>query len=330
MLNYILFILSFFAVTTHGQDIPDDPRHALKEYVSLRNSFKRSNTKEFSKTEQMELDDICFAMQKKFPDAYQTDLMWYINNQYYEIDHDKIKSAYSKKSQDPFVLKKTFGYYELTNQPAEFNKLAPKVAKFYSQNELLYYEHVLPASGVLIVSSEEEAWPLYVLQKVKGKGNNVTVVTMDYLVNDAYRQRMATKLGTGNMQFFGNETTFIKTALSHSNVYLSTTVPQAYLDKCTESTYLTGLVYQRNGGDQKALLESFWGQIKKEKMTDYNLSYSEKKLYTNYLPPLLTLYVLKREAGEKTEVLKQAIETIAKKVEQTKKVNAILTVYDND
>jgi hypothetical protein len=58
------------------------------------------------------------------------------------------------------------------------------------------------------------------------------------------------------------------------------------------------------------------------------LTYLEMKLYTNYLPPLLTLYHLQLLRGSKNEVLRKAILILAEKVAQTKKVTTILNDYE--
>ena len=316
-------------MNVQAQDLPDDPVAAMQEYLKMRQASKHSGTKQFSKTEQLKMDDYCFAMQRTFPDAWQTDLMWYINAHYIELREDKLFSAYQKNSKDALVLKHLYGYYALTNNTTELDAMAPKIANLYSKNTLNYYEQVLPVAGVLIVSSDEEALPLYVLKYGRAKGKNVTIVNMDYLINSNYRKRMSAKLGTGSTEFFGNEANFIKQALQNTGVHLSTTVSQAYLDKCASSTYLTGLTYQGSYVDQKLALEGFYSKLLKQNIQEYSLNSSEKKLYTNYLPPLLNLYKIKSSTGEERLKLKQVIEAIATKVGQTKTVKTILTDYDN-
>lgn len=302
---------------------------ALNAYIELREGYKRSGTKQFSRTEQFEMDDWCFDMQEKFPDAWQTDFAWYLNGHFYQERGDKILSAYKKAPSDKRVVKSLYGYYGMKGEYGKQKELASKVIKYYSTNVLSYYEDVFPATGVLIVSSEEEAIPLYALQQVKGKGKGVTVVNMDYLINDEYRKAMAHKLGTGSAKFFGEEKTFIKTSLASRNVHLSATVPQAYLSSAADNTFLTGLYYEGYVKDQQDKLNTFWVSVATKNFASMSLTSSEKRLYRNYLPPLLTLYKLKKTLGESEETLRKAIVVIAKKVEQTKTVNEILTAYDN-
>ena len=222
-----------------------------------------------------------------------------------------------------------FGYYIMTNEYGKQKEMASKIAGYYSTLTLDYYEEVLPASGVLIVSGQKETIPLYILKLKRGKGKGVTVVSMDYLINNDYRAGLSSKLGTGVDKFFGEEAEFIKKAMSGKNVYLSTTVSQNYLAEMTKNAFITGLVYQANVSDQKGMLEKFWVRCAGTNFSSMSLNRSEKRLYTNYLPPLMTLYKMKMSEGIKDEVLRKGILAIAEKVEQTKKVNDILTDYDN-
>lgn len=310
-----------------AQDIPEDPGSALDQYIKMREGYKRSNTKQFSRTEQFEMDDFCFAMQEKFPDAYETDFMWYLNGHFYEGRGDKIKSAYKKAPSDKRIVKALMGFYMMSGNKTSAKELVSTVSKYYSVNTLSYYEDVLPDKGILIVSSEIDALPLYVLQLAKGKGSQVQVVNMDYLINDAYRSSVSANLGTGSMEFFGSEASYIAKAMQANGVYVSSTVSQSYIPG---EAYLTGLYYQNKITNQKTTLESFWVKVSTKNFASMSLNSSEKRLYRNYLPPLLTLYKLKKNNGETDDTLKAAIVAIAKKVEQTKTVDNILKEYDSN
>lgn len=327
MLKYLAAILILFTSVSYGQELAADAESSLKAYIKMREGYKRSHSKQFSKEEQYTMDDYCFAMDKKFPDAWQTDYMWYLNGHYF-TNLQKLKEAYDKAPNEKRLVKAMFGYYAMTGELGKQKALLSKVSKYYSTNVLNYFEDVLPASGVIIVSSEKEAIPLYILQLKENKGKNVTVVNMDYLINDDYRLRMADKLGTGSAEFFGKEKTFIQTAMSSRNVYLSTTVSQSYISSMGNNAYVIGLYYQAFITNQKEKLESFWLNVGAKNFASMSLTSYEKKLYANYLPPLMTLYKMKLAVGVEDESLKKAIDVLAAKVEQTKTVNKIMTDYE--
>jgi hypothetical protein len=331
MLRYFIVILSFWTFASLADGLPDSPSEAYKQYVKMREGYKRSNTKQFSRTEQFEMDDYCFDMEKKFPDSFESKLMWHINDHYSSSDGSKLKAAYALAPKNKDVLKAMLSYYIVTGNKAKQQEFAIKVAGHYSKNELSYYQDVLPKSGVIIASSEKDALPLYINQLVKGKGGAVTIVTMDYLINDVYRISMASKLGTGSMKFFGSEKAFIKKAmLSSSTVFVSSTVSQAYLADNLSNSFLTGLYYQSRISKQESQLELFWKNVAAKNFASISLTRGERRLYRNYLPPLLTLYKFKLNAGKQDKVLRKAITLIAEKVEQTKTVNEILIDYESD
>lgn len=317
-----------FSQVTFAQELADNPAQCLTEYIKLREGYKRSDTKQFSRTEQFEMDDICYAMDKKFPNAWETQFMWYLNGHFIGDRGDRIKSAYNGAPDDKRVIQALFGYYLMTNNLEKQKELLPKVKTQFTTLVLEYYEEVMPPSGVIIVSSEQEAIPLRILQ-LGGKGKTVTIVTMDHLINNDFKQRVSSKLGTGADKFFGSEADFIAKAMKQSNVYLSSTVSQNYLSKIGSTVYLTGLYYEGNVTDQKNSLEHFWLRAAGKNFASMKFGSKEKALYVNYLPPLLTLYKMKLAAGTKDAALKKAISVLAEKVEQTKTVNDILTDYDN-
>ena len=69
MLKYFTIILILFTSLSYGQGLSEDAEASLKDYIKLREGYKRIDTKQFSLNEQLEMDDWCFAMEKSFPDA---------------------------------------------------------------------------------------------------------------------------------------------------------------------------------------------------------------------------------------------------------------------
>ena len=205
------------------------------------------------------------------------------------------------------------------------------VSSYYSANTLAYYKDALPAAGGIFVSSISDAIPFYINQLKAGTEKDVLIINMDFLINDTYRSKMSVYIGNGNPVFFGNEASYIKSAMNqNSKIHFASTISQAYLSGNEEQVFLTGLSYQANPASQIVLLEAFWNKVSKRNFSSLSLNYSERKLYTNYLPPLLTLYRLQLLRGAKNEVVRKAIVALEAKVEQTKKVNTILNDHEKE
>lgn len=328
MLRIGIYILCMLSWSVIAQELPENAADALKEYVNLREGYKHSSTKEFSRTEQFTMDDWCYAMQKKFPDAFETEYAWYLNGFYYSDSEEHILAAYKKAPKDSRVIKSLFGHYLTKAEQAKAKNLVSEVAPLYSKNTLTYYKDASPSSGVIIASSLKDAIPFYILQFRGEINESVSIICMEFLINKTYANRYSSKLKTGELVFFGNEKEYLRKAMNLGGAQLSSTVSQAYLSGNEENCYLVGLSYKFKPADQLNSLESFWKKVATRNLASLNLTSSEKKLYTNYLPPLLTLYKLKKLKGEKDTTLRNAIVVLGEKVGQTKTVNAILEEYD--
>jgi hypothetical protein len=335
MLRSILILLALMTGISYAQNSKDFASTSSSEvemlngFIEMRSSYKHSSTKEFSRDEQFAMDDWCHAMEKKFPDAYETSYAWFLNGHYADDKEASIKDAFQKAPNDKRIVKAMFGYYIMKGEIGEAKLMVSKVGGYYSKNILSYYRDVLPSSGVVITSSIEDAIPLYVLQLRDGLAKNVKVVNMDFLINEEYRKAQATYLNSGDQNFFGDEKDYLKKVMNgNKNVRLSSTVSQSYLGSNSTNCYLTGLSYQANPTSQLAQLESFWKKVATKNFSSLSLNSAERRLYTNYLPPLLSLYKIQIARGTKSETLKNAILALGEKVQQTKNVKSILNDYE--
>lgn len=324
---HILIVVLLANFQLLGQDLPSSSAEALDAYIKMREGYKHSSTKQFSRDEQFSLDDWCYAMDKKFPNTAETEYAWYLNNHYYTDGSDRIKKAYDLNPNHPKIIRSLFAHYMMEGDEANAKMLLSKIS--VSSNLQAYYSDLFPEKGVVIVSSEKDAIPLYYLQLKKGKGKNVKVVCMDFLISEQYRKAQMNSLTGGTEKFFGSEKAYLKRLMNNnSNVYLSSTVSQGYLDGNESNAFLVGLSYTSSPSSQIGSLQSFWNKIAQKDWTSLKLTSTQKKLYTNYLPPLLTLYKLKLARGNEDPVLKKGILALAEKLSQTKNVEMILNSYE--
>jgi hypothetical protein len=329
MLRCLLVILLVGTGFSFAQEVPDKAEDALIAYVDLREDYKHSSTKQFSKTEQLALDDWCYAIQKKFPDSYESYFAWYLNDHFKDDAQEDLFKAYAKSSKEKEVVKAMFAHYMKVEDYTKAKSLLSAVSVYYSANTLAYYKDAIPASGGIFVSGNTDAIPCYINQLKAGTQEDVLVINMDFLINDTYRQRMSSYLSCSSILFFGNEVEYVKKAMNqNSKIHLSATVSQNYIGANEANVFNTGLTYQSQPASQIVELEAFWNRVAKKNFSNMSLTYLEMKLYTNYLPPLLTLYHLQLLRGSKNEVLRKAILILAEKVAQTKKVTTILNDYE--
>ncbi|WP_300543271.1 hypothetical protein, partial [uncultured Pseudoalteromonas sp.] len=85
-----------------------------------------------------------------------------------------IKKAYDLNPNHPKIIRSLFAHYMMEGDEANAKMLLSKIS--VSSNLQAYYSDLFPEKGVVIVSSEKDAIPLYYLQLKKGKGKNVSSV----------------------------------------------------------------------------------------------------------------------------------------------------------
>ena len=325
----LVLLLGFDAV---GQGASLSPYDLKESYLEKRMRYESSATKKIAAENQQELDRLVRVLEENAPNSYEFHLVKYINGNFDLSLKDHLFKAYELKPDEQQVKREMFGYYALTENNGKQKEFAKLIEASYTQNTLNYYKLLTSNSKIktLFLSGEADAYPVLVLQSLGKIRKDIELINLDFLLNDKYRMRVQNRIGMSNTPFAGQEHLFIHAANAalSSGVYFSSTISQKYLRKQADQYFLTGLYYQYKCANQLAELEAFWknGQ---QSLNGLSLkSSTEKRLYSNFLPPLLTLYKIKMEQAEKDAPLRKDIQTLAKKVGKESAVEEILKVYD--
>jgi len=333
-LFYVLFLVLFVSPDSYAQT-NDATLPELKEaYLKKRTKFMDSSTKKFSDVEQTELNGILDQIEGNGPESFEYYLISYVHSNYNLDLKENLFKAYTLNSTDKTVVSEMLGYYIMTENLVKQKEFVQKTQKNYTAAELAYYQDAMPTGNVvLITANQEDMYAFLGLKMLSGIGAEVSLVNLDFLKNSTYKKSISTFAGITDANFLGAESSYIKTLISGSTkkVFVSTTVSQAYLSNVEDKMYLTGLTYQYGAGNQRTLLDNFWTMMKTKDLSKFVLSKSsEKNLYGNYLPPLLTLYKLKLSEGTEDIVLANTIKIIAEKIGKKEVVDDILYQYLND
>jgi len=307
----------------------------LKEaYLKKRNKFMDSSTKKFSEAEQTELNTMLDQIKAKGPVSFEYYLISYVNSNYNLDLKENLFNAYTLNSSDKTVVSEMLGYYIMTDNLAKQKEFVQKTQKNYTAAELAYYQDAMPSGNIfLITANQEDMYAFLGLKMLSGIGTEVSLVNLDFLKNSIYKKSISTSAGITDVIFLGSESTYLKSLISGSTkkVFVSTTVSQSYLSSVEEKMFLTGLAYQYGADNQRTLLDNFWTMMKTKDLSKFVLSKSsEKNLYGNYLPPLLTLYKLKLSEGTEDVVLANTIRILAEKIGKKEVVDDILYQYSTD
>jgi hypothetical protein len=173
----------------------------------------------------------------------------------------------------------------------------------------------------------EDTYPIIALQHAKKINSKTKVISLSLLSNQQYKNLISKQLSI-NLK---NDKTLALAQLinqSKQKIYISSTVNPKYYQTKVNKLFLTGLVLELNSNNQLVLLNQFWDNFKAKNIVNLNLNSSEKRLFKNFLPPLITLYKLYIINQYNTKQLKQDILKFAKQINQEKQVKQILKKYE--
>ncbi len=225
-------------------------------------------------------------------------------------------------------IKNDFKQSIILNHQLQQKQLANQILKQYSTHTILYYKTLLtsvPNNSVLITNGINDTYPLIALQYAKQLNSHTKIVSLKLLLNQQYKQLIEKQL---SVQLSTNHQKNIKTLMTKYKIYISSTVNYNYYKAKSNQLFLTGLVLENNGSNQFEKLNKFWNNFKLKGILNLSLSSKEKQLFSNFLPPLLTLYKLYVINDYNAKQLKQDILKFAKQINQEEKVKQIIKKYE--
>ena len=192
--------------------------------------------------------------------------------------------------------------------------------KSYSKVEMAYYRLLiknLPKQSYLITNSQDDTYPLHILQIVHNIRPDIKIIGLKLLNNQAYldhvNQTYRLKLKANNSS---KNIGIIST--NSKNTFISSTVSSKYLFR--SNYYLIGLAVQPSKVISNNQLLKFYIQLKQSNIQQLKWSKTDVKLLSNLLPPLITLYLTDKSKVD----LKNDIMVLAKALKVESKVKIIL------
>ena len=330
----IMFLLICFgyANAQNNERVPSK-EEKKKVFLGKKEQFKNTSTKAYNSEEQTELDNLDADLRSVDSESYEYNLVHYVNGNYDLTREENLLKAYALRPDEKEVQLEMFGYYLLKGDKANQEKFAGIIQYYYSDLQYSFYSQLLnnKQKVAIITSGQDDSYPLYVLQLLQKEGKEVMVINLDFLQNENYKNNICKILEVENEPFLGNEKAFIKMLVYNQKypAYISTTVHQNYCSHIANQLYLSGLFYANNASSQYESLVNFWKEVKEQNLTGTTFkTNTEKNLYKNYLPPLLTLYKLKKGRGTRDQELRDGTLALALKLGIKKEVETILNQYD--
>lgn len=220
----------------------------------------------------------------------------------------------------------------ITDDKESQKTLSNQLKSQYSVNVLQYYRNELESiknQSVLITNGLEDTYPLIILQQTESISDKTIIISLDLLNNQGYLSRIFTQLNLNQNFDKTSKSIYLSRLLScKKTVFVSSTVNHHSYNQHSSHLFLVGLSLQLNSSNQYKDLNNFWNKIKKQNVNQLKLLANEKQLYSNYLPPLLTLYKLNVANDKNNKSLKTGIIVLSKLVNKEKTVTNILNQYD--
>lgn len=327
-----LGIILLLNVSVFGQGPSMSPYDLKESYIEKRAAFKRINTKGVSTDEQAQLDRIVDILEKNAPNSFEYHFVKYLNGRYDLSLADRLMEAKRLQPDNVDLIPELFAYYLLIGDDKQASVYGKQVLRGVSKNTQNYYKAVLDDKTIttLLAGGVEDALPLLALQASGQIRSNVEIINFDFLLNDDYLNIINAKYGLGSLQFFNNEKAYLLKLLPKAGggLALSTTINQAYFTSVADKMFITGLTYRYGSENQIIHLQNFWNRAKNELDGLTLNNRSERLLYRNYLPPLMTYYQLIPKGSAIRKEIKEVIIKLTEQTGKKEEVLAIIKAYD--
>ena len=323
----ICFILVHLSTASISQaSLSAKQQRRLNMYDSLfQHAYQAANQnkvqRSFSTETEKELKNYVDKMERLAPQAYATQINAYILGR---NDVNKYGKLHQAMLLNPSVLvyEQKLNYCWITQQmdllPMVFQELESKNAltalDFHYGMDLL---ESVPLNGILITHGFHDTYGAIYQQVLRGKRQDVYVVSLDLLQSKQYR----TNLTRTGIKLPADD--FIDTAYFRSfmelnaskEIAVSMTVPAPYLKPIISNLYVCGLAFTQSldpNFDNYFYNNYCWNEAFNAAVLSDS---TEQSVYlsANYLPMMLQLRSVQLKQGILDEQLDQAIRQVAEK-----------------
>ena len=307
----------------------------LKEsFLEKKAAFRHTGTKTYTTDEEAQLDRIEELLMENAPNSFEFHLVKYMNGRFDFSLSSHLMEAERLQPDNPQLVPELFAYHYIKGNKSQSKELARKILRVVGQSTMDYYQEMVadPTVTIIILSGEQDALPALALQETGKLRSDVQLINLEFLINETYLKNVNGTYGLGMMKFLGNEKKYISALLQKAgnNAAISTTVHQAYLSGSSSQIFITGLVYRYKIFNQISLLDQFWKRAQKQLKDRTFANRSERKLYRNYIPSLLTYYQLLEKGRPEKVQIKKTLENLTGEIGQKKEVEEIIKAYDQN
>lgn len=331
-----------------------EPKNAVAWYQIFKaqrySFFGDTVTKHDAKVET--LKNLLDEMGKNVPESVEYNLAMWRNGGNNRSLYHYLEQAFTLAPDHPEIPEEMVAFHELTLDKAKRDFFVKKMydEKRYIAPALLEYGYnvlmSLEKNAIVFVAGDNDTYPLWMLQVVKGIRPDVLVLNTSLFLEETYHKNIVEKhqlkadestISEENMEKKGQIeciTAYIESLTSQFNarpIYFSLTIHTEITEPIKDKLYLTGLAqkYSAKRFDNIAVLKNNWNKFRLDYLSlefyaeENNTNATWLPLFNmNYIAPIAVLYEHYNQSGDKTQSdeLKELALQLAQKGEQEKEV----------
>jgi hypothetical protein len=313
-------------------------------YRSVRYQIFGVTTKSSLEEIKMRRTKIIDEMEKAIPNTFEFNFAKW-SNAYNDLSQMKyLERAFqiNPNRVEPYVdLVSNYEFMYDRKKRDEYAKLW--FDKGFTSHGLLSYNYnvlmSLKPNAILLTSGDNDTYPIWVLQAVKGIRKDVFLINIYMLNNSNYRKKVCDDLGIESIAIDDTEESekklkqelILKLSKNKQGrpVCSALSVDTSYTEPVSDNIYLTGLAYEysttkldniavlKNNFENNFALDYLKNEFTIDEYAETMISFN-----TNYFVPLITLFEHYKLSGEmeKANKYKQLALSIAKKANASKEI----------
>lgn len=282
-------------------------------YAAHRFTAYTKTSKNITPAKQKELDAIVTDMEKSVPNSYEYHYVKYWNSNHDVNQFHHLQKAYELNPNSHELYDDFIAHYEITGQAEKKKEWCTRLKTAgITEKEIYQYNYnvlmSLEKGAVLITNGDDDTYPLWVLQNLENVRTDVTVLNLDLLEVDDYRQRKWKELGwTDQGSMADGRKHFLRnmSMASGKPVYYGFTVDPTLLKYFQNYLYCTGLAFRFSAVDydnKKALQDNYETYFKTDYLKTAQSNPKVARMNMNYTMPLLLLHEQYQTQGNTSQV----------------------------
>lgn len=331
-----------------------EPNNAIAWYQAFKaqrySFFGDTVTKHNVKVET--LKKLLEEMGKSVPESAEYHMAMWRNGGNDRSLYHHLEQAFKLAPDNPELPEEMVAFHELTQDKAKRDFFVKKMydEKHYIAPALLEYGYnmlmSLEKNAIVFVAGDNDTYPLWMLQVVKGIRTDVLVLNTSLFLEETYHKNIVEKyqlkadestISQQNIEKKGNLeclTAYIESLTMQYTarpIYFALTIHTEITEPIKDKLYLTGLAqkFSAKRFDNIAVLKNNWNKFRLDYLTlefyaeANNTNATWLPLFNmNYIAPIAVLYEHYTQADDRThsEELKELALMLAQKGEQEKEV----------